>query len=222
MADLNFYVTYKRILRELAEADPPKETTLGLGRYDQALTDFLKAAKAVKGVGAEQKLLWHLMRAGIRSELNDLQSKVRSELKAPHAPRNHEKSAAALRAHGARVRAENKRFAEIASALPTQEEIVDRLRRHVDEEASRRATEILNNWLCDGVPLGKCTGKDLDRLVKKEIATAVGHENNARFYTALREHTADDATVEQSVPANFVVEAVSSVFGQPAMQEAAE
>ena len=43
----------------------------------------------------------------------------------------------------------------------------------------------LTRWIVNGVPLGDCTGTDLEAAVKQENETARGHQQNAAFYKTL-------------------------------------
>ncbi|CAK7259147.1 MULTISPECIES: hypothetical protein [unclassified Shinella] len=84
----------------------------------------------------------------------------------------------------------------------------------IDNEANKRAAGILSRWLCDGRPLGECSGLDLDRFSDRERRTAAGHTANALFYERLRAFTPDQGTIAENVPPQTLLSVFDETFAR--------
>jgi hypothetical protein len=216
----NLQREFLQLVKRISSDEPPT-SAISEDVYDRWLSVFIKETTNHKQV---EKLRWQLMRVGIRSLINDFRSEQRSRLKSPLTDYEAERAA--------RKKASNKMYAAVSKERKTDDAAyaqkhgialsevsshrtqasADAFRRSMDaitsamhDEVARRVHTILTTWMCDGLPLGKCTGQDLLRSAGKEEAVAKGHLANMRFYRALQQRVPDDETVECSLdPATFI------------------
>jgi hypothetical protein len=80
---------------------------------------------------------------------------------------------------------------------------------------------ILDIWRVGELKLGDATGNDLAGAIKREKASSIGHDKNARLYANLKKKLDDDQAVREEWNEASVRSEIESVYGEFRKQEAA-
>lgn len=180
---------YARIIAELSDRKHLMPGDCITGKVlDQLTTEFMQE---IAGRPHQAKLQWLALRAGVSAAVNSELASRRAQFK----------RAAQVEARVQKARPdtswmrEREAYAKLHSIPVTEvgahklKQTVAEVQSHIEQQAAKRAADILSRWTIGNKLLGDVTGAELERQAALEFSKAAGHKRNAQFYAQLANRT---------------------------------